>query len=56
MLVALKKTPNPFGGDADSLLCYLHKEHCVSIYNPENLSRKNVESAFLTLFGRGQTS
>jgi len=54
MQAALKKTLDLFGGDAkDLLLFYLYKEHGVSVYDPENLSRKNVESAFSTLFGRG---
>jgi len=29
------------------------KEHGVSVYDPDNLSKKKVESAFSTLFGRG---
>lgn len=54
MQVALKKTLSLFGGDAkDLLLFYLYKEHGVSVYDPDNLSRKKVESAFSTLFGRG---
>lgn len=51
---ALKKTLSLFGGDAkDLLLFYLYKEYGVSAYDPYNLSRKKIESAFSTLFGRG---
>lgn len=54
MQKALKKTLNLFDGDAnDLLLFYLYKEHGISVYDPDNLSKKKVESAFLTLFGRG---
>ena len=54
MQAALKKTLDLFGGDAkDLLLFYLYKEHGVSVYDPDNLSKKKVESAFSTLFGRG---
>lgn len=54
MQTALKKTLDLFGGDAkDLLLFYLYKEHGVSVYDPDNLSKKKVESAFSTLFGRG---
>jgi hypothetical protein len=51
---ALKKTLDLFDGDAkDLLLSYLYKEHRVSVYEPENLSRRKIESAFSSLFGRG---
>jgi hypothetical protein len=54
MQVALKKTLDLFDGDAkDILLFYLYKEHGVSVYEPENLSRKRIDSAFSALFGRG---
>jgi hypothetical protein len=54
MQSALKKTLDLFDGDAkDLLLFYLYKEHGVSVYEPENLSKKKIESAFGTLFGRG---
>ena len=54
MQAALKKTLDLFDGDAkDLLLFYLYKEHRVSVYEPESLSRKKIESAFSTLFGRG---
>jgi hypothetical protein len=54
MQVALKKTLDLFDGDAkDILLFYLYKEHGVSVYEPENLSRKKIDSAFSALFGRG---
>ena len=50
---ALKKTLGPFGSDTmDLLLFYLYKEYGVSVYGPYNLSRKKIESAFSTLFGR----
>lgn len=56
MQAALKKTLNLFDGDAkDLLLFYLYKEHGVSVYDPDNLSKKKVESAFSALFGRGST-
>jgi hypothetical protein len=52
--VALKKILDLFDGDAkDILLFYLYKEHGVSVYEPENLSRKRIDSAFSALFGRG---
>ncbi|HEX2014425.1 MAG TPA: hypothetical protein VLA68_04285 [Nitrososphaera sp.] len=35
------------------MLFYLYKEHGVSVYEPENLSRKKIDSAFSSLFGRG---
>lgn len=51
---ALKKTLDMFDGDAkDMLLFYLYKEHGVSIYDPDNLSLKKIESAFSALFGKG---
>jgi len=51
---ALKKTLGLFGSEAkDLLLFYLYKEYGVSAYDPDNLSRKKIESAFSTLFGRG---
>jgi predicted transcriptional regulator len=54
MQAALKKTLDLFDGDAkDLLLFYLYKEHRVSVYEPESLSRKKIESAFSTLFGKG---
>ena len=56
MQLALKKTLDLFDGDAKSLLLfYLYKEYGVSVYEPENLSRKKIESAFSALFGRGAT-
>lgn len=54
MQKALKKTLSLFGGDAkDLLLFYLYKEYGVSVYDPDNLSKKKIESAFSTLFGKG---
>lgn len=54
MQAALKKTLDLFGGDAkDHLLFYLYKEHGVSVSDPDSLSKKKVESAFSSLFGRG---
>ena len=54
MQAAFKKTLDLFDGDAkDLLLFYLYKEHGVSVYEPENLSRKKIESALSALFGRG---
>lgn len=56
MQLALKKTLDLFGGDSrDLLLFYLYKEHGISVYDPDNLSRKKIESAFSDLFGRGAT-
>ncbi|HXV47025.1 MAG TPA: hypothetical protein VD736_10170 [Nitrososphaera sp.] len=53
MQVALKKALDLFDDDArDILLFYLYKEHGVSVYEPENLSRKKIDSAFSSLFGR----
>ena len=52
--IALKKTLDLFDGDAkDLLLFYLYKEHKISVYEPENVSRKKIDSAFSALFGRG---
>jgi len=52
--IALKKTLDLFDGDAkDLLLLYLCKEHKISVYEPENVSRKMIDSAFSALFGRG---
>lgn len=54
MQVALKKALDLFDDDAkDILLFYLYKEHGVSVYEPENLSRKKLDSSFSSLFGRG---
>ena len=54
MQKALKETLGLFGGDAkDLLLFYLYKEYGVSVYDPDNLSKKKIESAFSTIFGRG---
>jgi hypothetical protein len=54
MQLALKKTLDLFDGDVkDLLLFYLYKEHGISVYEPENLSQKKIESAFSSLFGRG---
>jgi hypothetical protein len=54
MQIALKKTLDLFDGDAkDVLLFCLYKEHGVSVYESENLSRKKIDSAFSALFGRG---
>jgi hypothetical protein len=54
MQVALRKTLNLFDGDAkDLLLFYLYKEYGVSVYDPDNLSKKKIGSAFSALFGRG---
>jgi hypothetical protein len=54
MQLALKKTLDLFDGDArDHLLFYLYKEHGVSVHDPDNLSRKKIESAFSDIFGRG---
>jgi hypothetical protein len=51
---ALKKTLSLFDGDAkDLLLFYLYKEHGISIYDPDNLSKRKIESAFSAIFGRG---
>jgi hypothetical protein len=51
---ALKKTLDLFDGDSkDLLLFYLYKEHGISVYEPDSLSRKKIESAFSALFGRG---
>jgi hypothetical protein len=51
---ALKKTLSLFDGDAkDLLLFYLYKEHGISVYDPDNLSKKKIESAFSAIFGRG---
>ena len=51
---ALKKTLDLFDGDSkDLLLFYLYKEHGVSAYDPDNLSRKKISSAFSAMFGRG---
>lgn len=51
---ALKKTLSLFDGDAkDLLLFYLYKEHGISVYDPDNLSKKKIEFAFSAIFGRG---
>jgi hypothetical protein len=55
MQVALKKALDLFDDDAkDILLFYLYKEHGVSVYEPENLSRKKIGSAFSSLFEGAQ--
>ncbi|MEW6603284.1 MAG: hypothetical protein AB1351_01180 [Thermoproteota archaeon] len=54
MQYALKKTLSLFDGDAKDLLhFYLYKEHGVSVYDPDNLSKKKIEAAFSAIFGRG---
>lgn len=54
MQSALKNTLDLFDGDAKVLLLsYLYKEHGLSIRDPDNLSKKKIESAFAVLFGRG---
>jgi hypothetical protein len=51
---ALKSTLELFDGESkDLLLFYLYKEHGVSVYEPENLSRKKIEMAFEAVFGMG---
>lgn len=53
MQKALKETLSLFGGDAKDLLLFcLYKEYGVSVY-ADNLSKKKIESAFSTIFGRG---
>jgi hypothetical protein len=42
-----------FGGNVkDVLLFYIYKEHSVSVYDPDNLSKNKIESAFSSLLGR----
>lgn len=51
---ALKNTLDLFDGESkDLLLFYLYREHGISVYEPENLSRKKIESAFEAVFGMG---
>ncbi len=52
--VALKNTLDLFDGESkDLLLFYLYREHGISVYEPDNLSRKKIESAFEAVFGMG---
>jgi hypothetical protein len=54
MQVMLRKTLNLFDGDTkDLLFFFLYKEHGVSVYDPDNLSKKKIGSAFSALFGKG---
>lgn len=51
---ALKNTLDLFDGESkDLLLFYLYREHGISVYEPENLSRKKIASAFEAVFGMG---
>jgi hypothetical protein len=51
---ALKNTLDLFDGESkDLLLFYLYREHGISVYEPDNLSRKKIESAFEAVFGLG---
>ena len=51
---ALKNTLDLFDGESkDLLLFYLYREHGISVYEPDNLSRKKIEAAFESVFGLG---
>jgi len=51
---ALMNTLDLFGGESkDLLLLYLYREFGISVYEPENLSKKKIESAFEAVFGMG---
>jgi hypothetical protein len=51
---ALKNTLDLFDGESkDLLLFYLYREHGISVYEPDNLSRKKIEAAFEAVFGLG---
>lgn len=51
---ALKNTLDLFDGESkDLLLFYLYREHGISVYEPDNLSRKKIEVAFEAVFGLG---
>ncbi|HEX2557652.1 MAG TPA: hypothetical protein VHK86_04970 [Nitrososphaera sp.] len=54
MQAALKNTLDLFDGESkDLLLFYLYREHGISVYEPDNLSRKKIEAAFEAVFGLG---
>ena len=50
----LKNTLDLFDGESTDLLLFcLCREHGISVYEPDNLSRKKIEAAFEAVFGLG---